>query len=299
MSQRRKSIDRFTIQEDIQLDELRRTEAVHVIIERCVTFRNTLQLVVEVDYDFTQWDVVENFHTVTRDVFLLDEFTTLTQAQGHDRANVVGSSDDRCTDERFLDVVNQGDFRHTGRIVHFLHLALLVVHLVRYVRHGSDYVHIELAVETFLYDFHMEQAQETATETEAQRYRRFWHESQRSIVQLQLFKRCTEVFVIFRINRIKTGKHHRLHFFETGDSLLTRTGNVGNGIPYLYFLRSLDTRNDITYVTGTELVTWYHVHLEDPDFVGIIFLAGIEELHLVTFADHTVFYLEISNDTTE
>ena len=196
-------------------------------------------------------------------------------------------------------MINQSDFRHTGRIMYFLHLTLLVVYQIGHVRYSSDYVHIKLTVETFLYNFHVKQAQETTTETKAQSYGRFRHESQGSIVQLEFFERRTKIFIIFGINRIKTCKHHWLYFFKTGNCLITRTGNVGNGIPHFYFLRCLDTRNDVTYITGTQFIPRNHIHFQHTDFIGIIFLTGIEKLHLVSFTDYTVLNLEISNDTTE
>ena len=51
-------------------------------------------------------------------------------------------------------------------VVHFLAFAQLVVHHIANVRHGGDNVHIELTVESLLDNLHMQQTQETATETE-------------------------------------------------------------------------------------------------------------------------------------
>ena len=63
------------------------------------------------------------------------------------------------------------DFRglgHTRRIVHLLFVAVLVVDEIAYVGHGGDDVHVELAVEALLHDFHVEQSEETAAEAEAE-----------------------------------------------------------------------------------------------------------------------------------
>ena len=196
-------------------------------------------------------------------------------------------------------MINQSRIRHTARIVHFLHTSLLVINHIGNVRHRSDHVHVKFAVQTFLNNLHVKQAQESATETKAQRQRRLRLESQRSIVQLKFFQGSTEVFIILGLNRINSGKHHRLHFLKSFNGFLAGTGNVSDRIPHLHLTRSLDTRNDISYVPRTEFLSGHHIHLQHTDFVCIIFLTGIEELHLISCTDHSVHHLEISNDSAE
>ena len=54
--------------------------------------------------------------------------------------------------------------------MHFLGAALLVIDHIAHVRHGGDDIHVELTVKSLLHDFHVEQAQETATESESESY---------------------------------------------------------------------------------------------------------------------------------
>ena len=63
-------------------------------------------------------------------------------------------------------------------------MALLVVDHVRHVRHGRDDVHVELAVQTFLDNLHVQKTEEAATETEAESHRRLGLERERRIVEL-------------------------------------------------------------------------------------------------------------------
>ena len=72
-----------------------------------------------------------------------------------------------------------------------------------------------------------------------------------------------------------------------------------DSISHLHLGSILDTRDDVTYLTGGELVAWYHIHLQHAYLISIIFHASVEELHLITLADGTILYLEVSNDTTE
>ena len=74
---------------------------------------------------------------------------------------------------------------------------------------------------------------------------------------------------------------------------------MGNGITHLYLGSILDTRDDITYLTGTQFLAWNHIHLQYTDFISIIFHAGIEELHLISLTDHAILYLEIGDDAAE
>ena len=108
------------------------------------------------------------FHTVARNVFLLDKFTALAQTKGHDVANKIGACDDGSTNIGLLDVVNLHSIGHTSRVVHLLHFHVLIVDVVAYVGHGGDDVHVELTVKAFLYDLHVEESEESATKTETE-----------------------------------------------------------------------------------------------------------------------------------
>ena len=100
---------------------------------------------------------------------MFDQLSALAQAKGHDGTDVGGLRDDRCTDVRLLDVVDEGDVRHAARIVHLGAAALFVINFVGNVGDGGNDVHVELPIQSLLHDFHVQQSQEAATETEAER----------------------------------------------------------------------------------------------------------------------------------
>ena len=70
-------------------------------------------------------------------------------------------------------MVDKGRFGESRRVVYLCHLAAFVENVVAYVGHGGDHIHVELAAKTLLDYFHVQQAEEAATETEAQGRRRF------------------------------------------------------------------------------------------------------------------------------
>ena len=299
MCQSRKCIHRLTVQQDIQLHQFGSTETIRMIIKRRIPFGNTLQLIVEIDHNLSQRHIVIDFHTITGDIFLFNQFTTFTQAKRHNRTDIIGGCNNRCFDIRFLDMVNHRRVGHTTGVVHLLHITLLVIDMVGHVRHRSNHIHVKLTIQTLLHNLHVEQSEETTTETKTQSQRRLRLESQRRIIQLQLFQRRAKIFEILRLNRINPGKHHRLHFLKTGNSLVTRTGNMRNGISHLHLFRSLDTGNNISHIPRTKFVARYHIHFQHSHFIGIILFSRIEEFHLIPLANHTVFNLEISNNSTE
>ena len=70
-------------------------------------------------------------------------------------ADVVGACNDRGTNVGFFDVFNFKNVGHACRVMHFLHLAMFVIDMVRYVGNRSNNVHVKLAVKAFLNDFHV------------------------------------------------------------------------------------------------------------------------------------------------
>ena len=196
-------------------------------------------------------------------------------------------------------MVNHRRVGHTTGVVHLLHIALLIIYMVGHVRYRSNHIHVKLTVQTLLHNLHVEQSEETATETKTQSQWRLRLESQRRIIQLQLFQRRAKIFKIFRLNRVHSGKHHRLHLLKPGNSLVTRTGNMCNGISHLHLFGSFDTGNYISYIPRTKFVTRHHIHFQHPYFIGIILFSRIEKLHLVALANRAVFNLEISYNSTE
>ena len=178
-------------------------------------------------------------------------------------------------------------------------LAFLVIYFIGHVWHCGDYLHIELAAQTLLHNLHVKQAQESATETEAQSHRRFWRECESGIIQLEFFKRRTEILEIFGVDWINAGKHHWLHLLETGNRLLTWACSVCDGITHSHLCGVFNTTDNITHIASAHLILWLKIQLENTQFVNVVFTAGVHEFHEVAFMDCTVNHLEIHDNATE
>ena len=144
-----------------------------------IAFGDRLELVVEVNDYFAQRHIKEQLHSVTGDIFLLDQFASFVETERHNRSDKSGCGDDGRTDIRFFDMVDNSQVRHSGRIMYFHLRAVFEIDVITYVRHGGDNVHIELAVQALLHNLHVEKSEEAAAETKAKRNRRLGSKGKR------------------------------------------------------------------------------------------------------------------------
>ena len=196
-------------------------------------------------------------------------------------------------------MVDQCRIGQAARVVYLEAFALLRVDLIRDVGHGRDDIHVELAVEPLLYDLHVQQAEEAAPETESQGGRALGLEGQRRVVELQFLQRAPQVLEILGLDRIDPGEHHRFHLLEPVDAFLGRPGHVRDGIADTHLARSLDSRDDIPDVARADLVAGRHIQFQYAHLVGVVFLAGGDEFHVVAFADDAIDHLEIGDNAPE
>jgi hypothetical protein len=98
----------------------------------------------------------------------------------------------------------------------------------------------------------VQQAEEAATEAEAQRLRDFRLVLQRGVVELEFFQRFAQRVVLVGFDRIQTGKYLRLDFLETGQRLGGLAVGRGDRIADLGGLQFLDAGNDEADLAGAQ-----------------------------------------------
>ncbi|MPN48914.1 hypothetical protein SDC9_196527 [bioreactor metagenome] len=139
---------------------------------------------------------------------------TLLVAQRDHRTDIILRQEDGCGDDGLTDLGKLARLGQLGGVLDVQDLAVIQHHLVHHRWCGGDEIHVELALQPFLHDVHVQQAEEATAKTEAQRLRYFGFELQRCIIQAQLFQRITQLVVLARLHRIQAGKHLRLDFLE-------------------------------------------------------------------------------------
>ena len=102
----------------------------------------------------------------------------------------------------------------------------------------------------------MEKSQESAAESEPQRHGSFRFIEQRSVVQLKLLQRVSEISVFRSVRRIKAAVHHGLDFLVAGQRLRAGSGSVRHRIAHTGISHILDTCRKISYHSCGELVAW-------------------------------------------
>ena len=187
---------------------------------------------------------------MTAHVLHIDLHAALLVTQSHDVADVLLRYKNSRSDNRLKNGFDGTDFRQFGRVFNFDFLAVLQHDFVNHRRRSGNQVHVELAFQTFLHDFQVQQTQEAATEAEAQCLGNLRLKFQRSIVQLQFFQSVTQGFVVVTFHGIKAGKYLALYFLEAGQRLRSGVGNQRNRIADFRLTQFFHTGNQKAYFTG-------------------------------------------------
>ena len=87
----------------------------------------------------------------------------------HDVADVLVGDHHEALHDRFADLLDDAHVGEVGRIVDHEDLAVGLHHLVDDARVGGDDVHVVLATQALDDDLHVEEAQEAAAESKAER----------------------------------------------------------------------------------------------------------------------------------
>ena len=104
------------------------------------------------------------------------------------------------------------------------------LHLVDDARVRGDDLDVVLAADALLDDFHVQQAEEAAAETEAERERAFRGINERRVVEPQAAEGGLELFVVVGLERIEAAEHHRAHFLVARQHLRRRLARERDGV---------------------------------------------------------------------
>src|SRR5690606_3749975 len=109
--------------------------------------------------------------------------------------------------------------RHIRRVVDLHDLAAAQLDLVLHAWRGGEEIEVVFTLETFLDDLHMEQAEESAPEAEAQSGRRLRLVREGRVVQLQALEGVAKQREVLVVDREETSEDHRLGRLVAGEGL--------------------------------------------------------------------------------
>ena len=98
----------------------------------------------------------------------------------------------------------------------------------------------------------MEKPEESAAEAESQCDGGLRLEAQRSVVELELFQRVAEVYVLCAVRRVDTAEHHRVYLAVAGKRLFRRSVSGSYSIADLGLTDGLDGSRDVSDLARLE-----------------------------------------------
>ena len=139
-------------------------------------------------------------------------------------------------------------------VVHLDHGTVGLIDVVDNAGQRGHKVQVELPLQPFLDDLHVEHAQKAAAEAEAQRHGGFRLEGQAGVVQLQLFQRVPQVGVLAAVLGVDAAVDHGLRRAIAGQRLGGGVRRVGDGVAHLCVLDVLDAGGEIAHLAGLQCI---------------------------------------------
>ena len=212
-----------------------------------------LNLVVEIDQDFVQRQLamehdaarIERLGVIHRAALLHDELQHV--------ADVLVRAKDEGLHDRLADFLDDARVGQMRRVIDLQDFAVRRQDFVNDAGRRRDDVHVVLAPEPLLDDLHVEQAEEAAAETEAERDRAFRLVDEGGIVELQLAHGGLQMLEVRGVDRIDPAEDHRVDFLEAGQRLLRGVAQVGDRIADLHVGGRLDVRDEVTDIARVQL----------------------------------------------
>ena len=187
--------------------------------------------------------------------------------------------------------------RQIGRILHHLHSAIVLHNFINDARRCGDDAQIELPLQAFDDDFHMQKPQKTASESVSQRCGRLRLKVEGRVVHLQFLQGVLDVLVLFPFCRIDAAVDHGLDLLIARQRFLRRRIIMGDGITYSGVCHLLDAGADVADFTGPEAFAFYRPRRVDADFCHFVFLFCIHETDHVAFSDFSVEHSCVNDNT--
>jgi hypothetical protein len=167
-----------------------------------------------------------------------------------------------------------GRIRHVGGVVQFHHAAVGLEDFIDDARRGGDEIEVEFALQPFLDDLQVQQAQEPAAEAETQSGRRFHLILETGVVEAQFGEAVLEVFELGRIHRVQPAEHDRHTRLETGKRRVAGFAIVGDGVADLAVRHLLDAGDDKAHFARPQRLDIVFLRVKNADLFDLLHCAG-------------------------
>jgi len=290
-------IDGFTIDEHLKLHKAISAIAGRLIIEGTVSSGHRFDLVVEIDQDLVERQDGRDHDALGVDGVGRLHHAALIHHDLHDVADILIRDHHKALHDRFPDLLDDAHVGKVRGVVDLEDLAIGLHHLVDDARVGGDDVHVVLAAQALDDDLHVEESEESAAESEAERDGTFGHVVEGGVVDLKLAHGRLELLEVGRIDRVDTAEDHRLDFLEAGKGLGCRLLGIGEGVADFDFSGALDVADEVAHVPGAHGLGSRHLRGEDTDLLDLVGLVGRHEADLHAGLNLTGEDSDVADDT--
>ncbi len=143
-------------QQNVEFDELAHAIVGELVIQGRIALGTALELVKEVEDELGKRNVEVHLHGLLRQVDHVGGDTAVLDGELHDRAGVLGRSDDLGLEVGLLDVVDARDVGQVLRAADLDHLAIGLVDVVVHAGARGNERQVELALQALLDDLHVQ-----------------------------------------------------------------------------------------------------------------------------------------------
>ncbi len=167
---------------------------------------------------------------------------------------------------------------------------------VRHVRRGGDQVEIEFAAQSFGHDLHVEQTEEAATESEAERHGGFRFVNQRRVVELELVERLTQLRELRVVDREQTRVDHRLRVTIALQRFRRGFLGGGDGVADLGLADVLGSGDHITDLARAQRLRRHHIGADHADLDRFVGHADAHHVQLLARAQLAIDHADVGDD---
>ena len=276
-----KGVDPLTVEQNVDLDQIRALPPVHLVVQGRIAAGARLQSVEEVEDDLRQRQYVAHLHARGRQVVHSRHGAAPRDAQLHDGADELAGREDRGPHDRFADLrdLPRGEL---ARIGHRVNAAILQGDLVNHGGGGGDDVETELALQALADDLQVQQTQVAAAEAETESRRGLRLVGQGGVVELELVQGVAQSREVGAVHGEQAGEDHRLGILVAGQRLGGRGGGRCDGVPDPGVAHVLDPGDEVPDLAGSQAGRRRGLGADDADLQQVVDGAGRQ--HLNAFA---------------
>src|SRR5579862_4686723 len=276
------SVHRFATDENVEFHEVGFLVASKMVVEGSISARDGLQAIVKIEDNFIERQLVSEHDSGGREIFEVFLGAPFILAELKNAADGLIVSDDHSLDDGLFDFFHVTGRRKFCGAIHFNDVAADASDAITHAGRGGDEVEAELALQAFLHDFHVQQAEEATAEAETEGNGVFRFVEKGRVVELKFAESVAQRLVIVGEDGEQAGEDHGLGGFKSGKRG-SRAAGFDDGVAHAGVSDAFDVGDDKADVAGFEFLESDRLGSERAelfDFVNLV--VGAEtNLHVV------------------